>query len=75
MVIHPQALHCTSALSVPSRRISGVRAPALTMVCLFAASGGAEKWDSKRGREKGRKVNYQLAPTLLTLMQINYQLF
>ena len=50
------------------------------MVCLFAASGGgAEKWDSKRGSEKGRKVNYQLAPTLLTLItnssNPNYQLF
>ena len=72
VVIHPQALHCTSALSVPSRRMSGVRAPTLTMVCLFAASGGQRSGtEREEGRRGGRLFNnYQLAPTLLTIRQI-----
>ena len=38
VVMQPQALHWTSALSVPRRMMRGWRAPAWTMVVLFRAS-------------------------------------
>ena len=37
VVMQPQALHCTSKLSLPNRTMRGRRAPAWTMVFLFSA--------------------------------------
>ena len=63
--MHPQALHCTSALSVPSRRMSGVRAPALTMVCLFVARGGQKSWAEREGDEEGELLTDSILNTCL----------
>ena len=55
VVIQPQALHCTSVLSADRRRMSGLNAPASTMLALLSSGegGGGERGGGERG-EGGR---------------------
>ena len=63
VVIQPQALHWTSAQSLDKREMSGCRALACTIVCLFSAEeeGGQIRREGRRereiwrGRREGRK--------------------
>ena len=48
VVMQPQALHWTSVLSLDKREMSGWRALACTIVCLFLAG----EREGERGRER-----------------------
>lgn len=61
VVMHPHALHCTSALSVPSRMMRGFRAPAATMACLFSAGTRRDGNELKDSRASG--VRWWVTPS------------